>query len=118
MLQQTQVATVLPYYGASSPSCRWSPISLRLRSGAYSNFGAASVYYRRAHYLHESARIVVRDHGGRFPVDAATLMMLPGIGRSTANAIAAFASGERGAILDGNVKRGAGAPPRHRGVAG
>jgi A/G-specific adenine glycosylase len=54
-------------------------------------------------------------HGGVFPVDAATLLKLPGIGRSTAAAIAAFANGERAAILDGNVKR---VLARHRGVAG
>jgi A/G-specific adenine glycosylase len=72
-------------------------------------------YYRRAHHLHAAAGIVVGRHGGRFPSDAATLATLPGIGRSTAAAIAAFASGERAAILDGNVKR---VLARHRGVEG
>jgi A/G-specific adenine glycosylase len=72
-------------------------------------------YYRRAHHLHAAARAVVADHGGRFPADAATLTTLAGIGRSTAAAIAAFASGERGAILDGNVKR---VLARHRGIDG
>ena len=57
----------------------------------------------------------MRDHAGRFPRDAATLSTLPGIGRSTAAAIAAFAGDERGAILDGNVKR---VLARHRGVDG
>ena len=56
-----------------------------------------------------------REHGGAFPRDAATLATLPGIGRSTAAAIAAFAYGERNAILDGNVKR---VLARHRGIAG
>jgi len=115
MLQQTQVATVLPYYRrfvAAFPAVAdlaGAPIGRVLE--LWSGLG----YYRRAHHLHETACMVVRDHGGRFPVDAATLMTLPGIGRSTANAIAAFASGERGAILDGNVKR---VLARHQGIEG
>jgi A/G-specific adenine glycosylase len=72
-------------------------------------------YYRRAHHLHAAAQIVVDRYGDRFPDDAATLQALPGVGRSTASAIAAFASGERGAILDGNVKR---VLARHRGIEG
>src|SRR4029077_8767188 len=72
-------------------------------------------YYRRAHHLHEAAKRVVADHGGTFPRDAATLATLPGIGRSTAAAIAALAYGARTAILDGNVKR---VLARHRGIAG
>ena len=115
MLQQTQVATVLPYFArfvdafptvealASAPLARvlerWSGLG----------------YYRRAHHLHAAARSVVARHGGRVPVDAATLATLPGIGRSTAAAIAAFANGERAAILDGNVKR---VLARHRGIDG
>jgi A/G-specific adenine glycosylase len=115
MLQQTQVATVLPYYRrfvAEFPAVTdlaAAPIGRVLE--LWSGLG----YYRRAHHLHEAARIVVREHGGRFPVDAATLLTLPGIGESTANAIAAFASGERRAILDGNVKR---VLSRHRGIEG
>jgi A/G-specific adenine glycosylase len=72
-------------------------------------------YYRRARHLHAAAREVVASYAGEFPRDAATLASLPGIGRSTAAAIAAFASGERGAILDGNVKR---VIARHRGIDG
>ena len=115
MLQQTQVATVLPYYGRFVAELPMVADLAAAPIGRVLELWSGLGYYRRAHYLHESARIVVRDHGGRFPVDAATLMMLPGIGRSTANAIAAFASGERGAILDGNVKR---VLARHRGIEG
>ena len=115
MLQQTQVATVLPYYRrfvAEFPAVGdLAAASIGRVLELWSGLG----YYRRAHHLHEAARIVVREHGGRFPVDAATLLTLPGIGQSTANAIAAFASGERRAILDGNVKR---VLARHRGIAG
>jgi A/G-specific adenine glycosylase len=115
MLQQTQVATVLPYFArfvAEFPTVETlaaAPLSRVL--ALWSGLG----YYRRAHHLHAAARIVVERHDGRFPGDAATLAMLPGIGRSTAAAIAAFASGERGAILDGNVKR---VLARHRGIDG
>jgi A/G-specific adenine glycosylase len=115
MLQQTQVAAVLPYYArfvASFPDVRaLAAASLDSVLAHWSGLG----YYRRAHHLHQAAKVVVEKHGGVFPRDAATLAQLPGIGRSTAAAIAAFASGERGAILDGNVKR---VLARHRGIAG
>jgi len=62
-------------------------------------------YYSRARNLHRCAQVVVTDHGGSFPSTSAQLATLPGIGRSTAAAIAAFCFGERVAILDGNVKR-------------
>jgi A/G-specific adenine glycosylase len=115
MLQQTQVATALPYFTrfvAAFPTVREladAPLARILAS--WSGLG----YYRRAHHLHAAARVVVDRHAGRFPTDAATLATLPGVGRSTAAAIAAFASGERGAILDGNVKR---VLARHRGIEG
>ena len=115
MLQQTQVTTVVPYYGAFSrpfPMCgalAAAPIDRVLE--LWSGLG----YYRRAHHLHAAARAVVAQHGGRFPRDAETIATLPGIGRSTAAAIAAFAFGERAAILEGNVKR---VLARHRGVEG
>ena len=114
MLQQTQVSTVLPYYTrfvAAFPDVHAlarAPLDDVL--ALWSGLG----YYRRAHHLHAAARAVVAHHGD-FPRDAATLATLPGIGRSTAAAIAAFASGERGAILDGNVKR---VLARHAGVDG
>jgi len=115
MLQQTQVATVLPYFKRfvdqfpTVESLAAAPLDRVLEQ--WSGLG----YYRRAHHLHAAAQAVMRDHAGRFPRDAATLSTLPGIGRSTAAAIAAFAGDERGAILDGNVKR---VLARHRGVDG
>jgi A/G-specific adenine glycosylase len=115
MLQQTTVAAVLPYYArfvAAFPdvaSLAGAPIERVLE--LWSGLG----YYRRAHHLHAAAQRIVADHGGVFPADSATLATLPGIGRSTAAAIAAFASSERGAILDGNVKR---VLARHAGIAG
>jgi A/G-specific adenine glycosylase len=115
MLQQTQVATVLPYYErfvSEFPDVRAlarAPLARVLE--LWSGLG----YYRRAHHLHAAACAVVEKHGGEFPTDSTTLATLPGIGRSTAAAIAAFSSGERAAILEGNVKR---VLARHRGIDG
>jgi A/G-specific adenine glycosylase len=105
MLQQTQVATVLPYYErfvgrfADVRALAAAPLDEVL--ALWSGLG----YYSRARNLHRCAQVVVADHGGAFPPSAAELGKLPGIGRSTAAAIAAFCFGERVAILDGNVKR-------------
>ena len=105
MLQQTQVATVLGYYErflARFPDVQAlaaAPLDEVL--GLWSGLG----YYSRARNLHGCAQRVVLDHGGAFPRSAQALQTLPGIGRSTAAAIAAFCFGERVAILDGNVKR-------------
>ena len=115
MLQQTQVATVIPYYQrflASFPdigALAAAPIERVLE--LWSGLG----YYRRAHLLHRAALRIVEQHAGVFPNDVEAIADLPGIGRSTAAAIAAFAFGTRGAILDGNVKR---VLARHRGVDG
>ena len=72
-------------------------------------------YYARARNLHRCAQEIARDWQGRFPPTAEAIATLPGIGRSTAAAIAAFAYGERSPILDGNVKR---VFTRHFGIAG
>ena len=115
MLQQTQVGTVIPYFErfvAAFPdvaSLAAAPIDRVLE--LWSGLG----YYRRAHMLHRAAQTLVAQHGGAFPRDAAAIAALPGIGRSTAAAIAAFAFGARGAILDGNVKR---VLARHAGIGG
>ncbi len=105
MLQQTQVTTVIPYYQrflarfptlndlASAPVDDVMPL--------WSGLG----YYARARNLHKCAQAVVAKHGGVFPADASLIAELPGIGRSTANAIASFCFGAQTPILDGNVKR-------------
>jgi A/G-specific adenine glycosylase len=62
-------------------------------------------YYSRARNLHRAAQIIVAGHGGGLPASAEALAKLPGIGRSTAAAIRALSANERGAILDGNVRR-------------
>jgi len=105
MLQQTQVVTVLGYYERFL--ARWPRVtdlaaaSLDEVLAMWAGLG----YYSRARNLHACARAVADLHGGAFPGSAAGLQTLPGIGRSTAAAIAAFCFGERVAILDGNVKR-------------
>ncbi len=105
MLQQTQVATVRPYFErfvARFPDVHaLAAASSDDVLAAWSGLG----YYGRARNLHRAAQIVVRQHGGRFPASSDALAALPGIGCSTAAAIAALAFGERAAILDGNVKR-------------
>ncbi len=105
MLQQTQVTTVLGYY---ERFLQRFPTVAELAAAELDEvlaLWAGLGYYSRARNLHACARAVVALHGGRFPPDAAGLQTLPGIGRSTAAAIAAFCYQERVAILDGNVKR-------------
>ena len=105
MLQQTQVATVLDYFTRflqRFPDVRAlaaAPLDDVL--ALWSGLG----YYSRARNLHRCAQDVVALHGGEFPRSAELLQTLPGIGRSTAAAVASFCFGERVAILDGNVKR-------------
>ena len=105
MLQQTQVVTVIPYYRRFIE--RFPDVAVLAAAdeddvlAQWSGLG----YYSRARNLHRAAQLVMRDHGGRFPFNFDALRALPGIGRSTAAAICAFAYGERRAILDGNVKR-------------
>lgn len=105
MLQQTQVATVLDYYGRF---LHRFPTVEDLAAAAQDDVLAlwsGLGYYSRARNLHRCAQDVMALHAGQFPRSAEQLQTLPGIGRSTAAAIASFCFGERVAILDGNVKR-------------
>ena len=105
MLQQTQVATVLPYYARfTSRFPDVAALAAATLDEVYALWSGLG-YYSRARNLHRCARSIVAQHGGEFPSSASELATLPGIGRSTAAAIAAFCFGERVAILDGNVKR-------------
>jgi A/G-specific adenine glycosylase len=105
MLQQTQVSTVLDYYARFLT--RFPAVADLAAADADEVMGlwAGLGYYSRARNLHRCAQDVVALHGGAFPPTAQQLQTLPGIGRSTAAAIASFCFGERVAILDGNVKR-------------
>ncbi|MEX0604878.1 MAG: A/G-specific adenine glycosylase [Marinobacter sp.] len=115
MLQQTQVATVIPYYRAFTarfPDVRTlaeAPVDDVL--GHWSGLG----YYARARNLQKAAQTIVQEHHGEFPADQEQLEALPGIGRSTAAAILAQAFDHRATILDGNVKR---VLARHHAVPG
>lgn len=105
MLQQTQVKTVLPRY------LKWFEIFPDITSlatattdevlKAWEGLG----YYRRARFIHQSAQKIISEHGGLFPEHFDQIMALPGIGRSTAGAIASFSFGQPTPVLDGNVKR-------------
>jgi A/G-specific adenine glycosylase len=105
MLQQTQVATVLGYYARFLERFPTVEALAAAPSEDVLALWAGLGYYARARNLHRCAQVVAREHGGVFPATAEGLAELPGIGRSTAAAIAAFCFGERAAILDGNVKR-------------
>jgi A/G-specific adenine glycosylase len=105
MLQQTQVATVIPYY-----------VSFMARFADIEALAAAPLdevlhlwtglgYYARARNLQACAKVLVAKHGGGFPNRLEEVMALPGIGRSTAGAILALSRGQHHPILDGNAKR-------------
>lgn len=105
MLQQTQVATVVGYFERfvhALPTLRdLATADEDTVLALWSGLG----YYRRARFLHRTAQLCVEQYDGDLPRDFASLVVLPGIGRSTAGAILAQAHGLRFAILDGNVKR-------------
>ncbi|MBU3739226.1 MAG: A/G-specific adenine glycosylase [Rhodoferax sp.] len=105
MLQQTQVATVRHYYTRFVQRLPDVQALAAAEPDAVLALWSGLGYYRRARNLHRCAQVVVQRHGGVFPSSAAELQTLPGIGRSTAAAIAAVCFGERVAILDGNVRR-------------
>ena len=105
MLQQTQVATVRDYFARFTQ--RFPTVAELAAAhqdevlGLWSGLG----YYSRARNLHRAAQQIVAMHGGAFPRSAELLQTLPGIGRSTAAAVASLCFSEPIAILDGNVKR-------------
>jgi A/G-specific adenine glycosylase len=105
MLQQTQVSTVIPYYARFLD--RFPDVNALAAAPVDDVMAlwAGLGYYSRARNLHRCADVVATEHGGEFPRGVDELAELPGIGRSTAAAIASFAYGARATILDGNVKR-------------
>ncbi|TAK11224.1 MAG: A/G-specific adenine glycosylase [Anaerolineae bacterium] len=105
MAQQTRIDTVLPYFE------RWMkrfPSIAKLAAAPQRDVLAVWEglgYYSRARNLHAAAQVVMAEHGGHLPADAAALRRLPGIGRYTAGAIASLAFGQDEPVVDGNVKR-------------
>jgi A/G-specific adenine glycosylase len=105
MLQQTRVAAVLEHY---HEFLRRFPTVKKLAAARESSVLAAWSglgYYRRARMLHTAAKVIVHEHGGKFPKTAEALQSLPGIGRYTSAAIASIAFNEPVAVVDGNVER-------------
>lgn len=115
MLQQTQVATVIPFFVRFI--ARFPDVHSLAQAHADEVLAqwAGLGYYARARNLHACAKLVTVKHRGEFPRDLEALMALPGIGRSTAGAILAQAFGQRHAILDGNVRR---VLARHAAISG
>ncbi len=115
MLQQTQVATVIPYY---EHFMERFPSVTDLASATTDDvlsLWTGLGYYARARNLHKTAQLIVDEHKGQFPNSIEGLESLPGIGRSTAGAILTLGHGGWAPILDGNVKR---VLARYRGIAG
>jgi A/G-specific adenine glycosylase len=105
MLQQTQVGTVIPYFQRFMARLPTVEDLAAAPEDEVLHLWTGLGYYARARNLHAAAQQVVHALDGEFPADVEGLMALPGIGRSTAGAIASIAFGQRAAILDGNVKR-------------
>lgn len=105
MLQQTQVSAVVGYYLRFMQ--RFPDIATLAGASQEDvlQYWSGLGYYSRARNLHAAAQKIMHEHSGEFPEFIDAIMTLPGIGRSTAAAIAAFAFSHNGAILDGNVKR-------------
>ena len=105
MLQQTQVATVIPYFE------RWMNAYPSVQDLAAAEEDDVMAlwqglgYYSRARSLRKAAQYIVHECGGSFPTDVEGMLEIPGVGRYTAGAIVSFAYNKRGPIVDGNVKR-------------
>lgn len=105
MLQQTRVATVIPYFQRFMHQFPTVQALADANEDAVLHLWSGLGYYSRARNLHQAAKLIVTQFNGELPCDIQTLMTLPGIGRSTAGAILAIAWHQPVPILDGNVKR-------------
>jgi len=105
MLQQTQVATVIPYYQRFMRSFPSLSALAAADIDEVLHHWSGLGYYARGRNLHKTAQLIGQEYGGEFPQTLDEVVALPGIGRSTAGAILSIASGQRQPILDGNVKR-------------
>ena len=105
MLQQTQVSTVLNYFDRFMAALPTVQALAEAPEDEVLHLWTGLGYYTRARNLQKTAKIVMAEHGGEFPHNVEKLVELPGIGLSTAGAIASISMGLRAPILDGNVKR-------------
>jgi A/G-specific adenine glycosylase len=105
MLQQTQVAVVIPYFQRFMDRFPTVAALAEAAEDQVLHLWSGLGYYARARNLHHAARQIVAQHGGEFPTVLDEVQTLPGVGRSTAGAILSLALGQRHPILDGNIKR-------------
>ncbi|XBC38155.1 MAG: A/G-specific adenine glycosylase [Buchnera aphidicola (Floraphis choui)] len=105
MLQQTQVKTVIPYYIKFIKRFPNINILAKTTINDVLNIWSGLGYYTRAHNIHYTANIIVKNYDGQFPNNFYNIIKLPGIGRTTANAILSFGFNFYACILDGNIKR-------------
>lgn len=105
MLQQTQVATVIPYFERFMAKFPDIQCLANANQDSVLHLWTGLGYYARGRNLHKAAQQVRDQHAGQFPLEIAHVIELPGIGRSTAAAILSLSQGQNHAILDGNVKR-------------
>lgn len=105
MLQQTQVATVIPYFDQFMRAFPDVDTLANAHLDKVLHYWSGLGYYARARNLHKAARMIQEVHGGIFPEELQKVMELPGVGLSTAGAILSLAMDQRHPILDGNVKR-------------
>ena len=115
MLQQTQVATVIPYFERFMTRFPDVTTLANAADDEVLRYWSGLGYYARARNLHTAAKRIRDEFGGEFPVAFDDVHALPGIGRSTAGAVLSLSTGQRHAILDGNVKR---VLARHTGTPG
>ncbi|MEE1673440.1 A/G-specific adenine glycosylase [Agarivorans aestuarii] len=115
MLQQTQVATVIPYFERFMQRFPTVTDLAKADTDEVLHLWTGLGYYARARNLHKAAKVVAEQYGGHFPEDIDQVIALPGIGRSTAGAVLSLSLGQCHAILDGNVKR---VLARHQAIAG
>ena len=105
MLQQTQVATVLPYYDRFLKTFPDVFALAAAEEATLMRHWEGLGYYRRARSMHAAAKQIVQDHDGIFPTDFEQVLALPGIGRYTAGAILSISGDQRYPVLEGNTQR-------------
>ncbi|MGH7972256.1 MAG: A/G-specific adenine glycosylase, partial [Limisphaerales bacterium] len=105
MLQQTQVKTVIPYWERWMRELPTIASLAKSKSEKIHKLWEGLGYYHRVRNMQRAAQLIVREHGGRFPMEFDEVLKLPGIGRYTAGAICSIAFGQPRPILDGNVIR-------------
>ena len=105
MLQQTQVATVIPYYQRWLDRFPDFAVLARAKESDVLRAWQGLGYYARARHLHAAGKFVTENFGGELPADVARIAQLPGVGRSTAGAIASFAFDLSVPIVETNIAR-------------